>query len=203
MAASRITGGILLRSINKAGRVRGCGFSPKVIGAWLKRKQRSVRFQDWRPMTCAGPVPVSVIKQAVSWSKYNFSWDMSLCKPPSGTSDAKRASTTPLMIGSGRTGSAGIFVDSASLADFRTYRRFRTWKWHRERRSPFRKADYSLLWISRRNAPIDILGPCGPSGRQSRPIALTELSRLHPAETIWFGKGSWPTERQTAAFSGR
>jgi integrase len=118
MAASGIVGGILLRSINKAGRVWGCGFSPKVIGGWLKRKQRSVRFQDWRPMTSAGPVPVSVIKQAMSWSKYNFSWDISLCKQPSGTSDANRASTTPLMIGSGRTGSAGIFVDSASLADF-------------------------------------------------------------------------------------
>ena len=74
---------------------------PRSSGAWLKRKQRSVRFQDWRPMTSAGPVPVSVIKQAVSWSKYNSSWDMSLCKQPSGTSDANSASTTLLMIGSG------------------------------------------------------------------------------------------------------
>jgi integrase len=31
MAASRIASGILLRSINKAGRVCGVGFSPKVI----------------------------------------------------------------------------------------------------------------------------------------------------------------------------
>jgi hypothetical protein len=40
MAASRITGGILLRSINKAGRVWGCGFSPKVIWGVVKEKAK-------------------------------------------------------------------------------------------------------------------------------------------------------------------
>ena len=51
-------------------------------------------------MTFVGPVPVSVIKQAVSWSKYNSCWDMSLCKQPSATLDANSASTTLSMIGS-------------------------------------------------------------------------------------------------------
>ena len=40
MAASGITGGILLRSINKAGRVWGCGFSPKVIWGVVKEKAK-------------------------------------------------------------------------------------------------------------------------------------------------------------------
>jgi integrase len=40
MAASGIAGGILLRSINKAGRVWGCGFSPKVIWGVVKEKAK-------------------------------------------------------------------------------------------------------------------------------------------------------------------
>ena len=39
-AASGIAGGILLRSINKAGRVWGCGFSPKVIWGVVKEKAK-------------------------------------------------------------------------------------------------------------------------------------------------------------------
>jgi hypothetical protein len=40
MAASEIAGGILLRSINKAGRVWGGGFSPKVIWGVVKEKEK-------------------------------------------------------------------------------------------------------------------------------------------------------------------
>ena len=74
---------------------------PRSSGAWLKRKQRSVRFQVWRPMTSAGPVPVSVIRQAVNWSKSSSYWDTFLCRQPSDTSGANSASTTRSMIGSG------------------------------------------------------------------------------------------------------
>jgi hypothetical protein len=40
MAASGIAAGILLRSINKAGRVWGAGFSPKVIWGVVKEKAK-------------------------------------------------------------------------------------------------------------------------------------------------------------------
>ena len=100
MAASGIAGGILLRSINKAGRVWGCGFSPKVIWGVVKEQAKFVRFQLWRPMTSAGPAPVSVIRQAVSWSKSSSYRDMSLCKRPSDTWAASNASTMQSMTGS-------------------------------------------------------------------------------------------------------
>lgn len=57
MSASGITGGILLRSINKAGQVRGGGFSPKVIWGVVKEKARICEFPDLAPhnlrRTCA------------------------------------------------------------------------------------------------------------------------------------------------------
>ena len=57
MAASRITGGILLRSINKAGRVWGCGFSPKVIWGVVKEKAKVCEIPGLAPhdlrRTCA------------------------------------------------------------------------------------------------------------------------------------------------------
>ena len=48
-----------------------------------------MRFRLSRPMTCVGPVPVSVIKRVVSWNKSSSYWDTSPCKRPSDTSDAK------------------------------------------------------------------------------------------------------------------
>jgi site-specific recombinase XerC len=72
MAASGIAGGILLRSINKAGRVWGTGFSPKVI--WGRGEGES---------------------------KSSSYWDTSLCKRQSDTSVANSASITQSMIGSG------------------------------------------------------------------------------------------------------
>jgi hypothetical protein len=116
MAAFGIGGGILLRSINKAGRVWGCGFGPKVIWGVVKEKAKVCEIPALAPMTSAGPVAVSVIKRAVNWSKSSSYWDISLCKQPSDTSDANSASTTLLMIGSGLNRSAGI-VEFASLAD--------------------------------------------------------------------------------------
>ena len=72
----------------------GTGFSPKVIWAWSRRKQRSVNFGLSRPMTCVGRVPVAVIKRVVSWNKSSFYWDTSPCKRPSDTSDANSGSAT-------------------------------------------------------------------------------------------------------------
>ena len=59
-----------------------------------------------------GPVPVSVIKQEVNWSKSSSYWDMSLCRRPSDTSGANSASTTRLMIG---LGSSRIRQDSRGI----------------------------------------------------------------------------------------
>jgi len=56
MTAAGIVDGILLRSINKAGRVWGCGFSPKVIWGVVKEKAKIWRFQLWRPTTSGAPV---------------------------------------------------------------------------------------------------------------------------------------------------
>ncbi|MDT7817258.1 MAG: hypothetical protein QOH35_1931 [Acidobacteriaceae bacterium] len=42
MATSGIADGILLRSINKGGRVWGDGFSPKVIWGVVKEKAKNV-----------------------------------------------------------------------------------------------------------------------------------------------------------------
>ena len=56
-AASGITAGILLRSINKAGRVWGFGFSPKVIWGVVKRKAKDCEIPALAPhvlrRTCA------------------------------------------------------------------------------------------------------------------------------------------------------
>jgi hypothetical protein len=101
MTAAGIVDGILLRSINKAGRVWGWGFSPKVTGVWLRRKQRSVRFQLWRPTTSVAPVRACVISREGSWSKSSFFWGTSQCRRPSGTSDANSGSIMRLTIGSG------------------------------------------------------------------------------------------------------
>ena len=76
--ASGIADGILLRSINKAGRVWGAASVPKSFGAWSRRKQKSVRFRHSRHMTSVGPVPVSVIRQAASSSK-SSSFGTCLC----------------------------------------------------------------------------------------------------------------------------
>jgi integrase len=101
MAASGIAGGILFRSINKAGRVWGSGFSPKVIWGVVKEKTKFCEIPALAPHDLRRTCAVSVIRQAVSWSKSSSYWDMSLCKQPSDTSDANSASTTRSMIGSG------------------------------------------------------------------------------------------------------
>jgi integrase len=58
MAASGIAGGILPRSINKAGRVWGCGFSPEVVWGVVKEKGKLCEIpalapHDLRRRTCA------------------------------------------------------------------------------------------------------------------------------------------------------
>lgn len=49
MAASGIAGGILLRSINKAGRVWGGAFSPKVIWGVVKEKAKICQIPALAP----------------------------------------------------------------------------------------------------------------------------------------------------------
>ncbi len=57
MAAARITTGTLFRSINKAGRIWGTGFSPKVIWGVVKQKARDCKIPSLAPhdlrRTCA------------------------------------------------------------------------------------------------------------------------------------------------------
>jgi hypothetical protein len=77
------------------------GSAPRLFGEWSRRKQGSVTFQLSHRMTSVGPVPVSVIRQAVSWSRFSSYWDTFLCKQPSDTSVANSASTTRPVIGSG------------------------------------------------------------------------------------------------------
>ena len=93
MEASGIADGILLRSINKAGRVWGAGFSPKVIWGVVKEKAEICESPRSRRMTfVAGPVLVCVIGRVVSWSRFSFYWAMSRCRRPSDISDANSAS---------------------------------------------------------------------------------------------------------------
>jgi site-specific recombinase XerD len=57
MTAAEITSGTLLRSINKAGRIWGNGFSPKVIWGVVKEKAKTCGIQSLAPhdlrRTCA------------------------------------------------------------------------------------------------------------------------------------------------------
>ena len=57
MTAAGIKSGTLLRSINKAGRIRGNGFSPKAIWGVVKEKAKACDIQSFAPhdlrRTCA------------------------------------------------------------------------------------------------------------------------------------------------------
>src|SRR5579859_5170355 len=76
--ASGIAGGILLRSINKAGRVWGYGFSPKVIWGVVKEKAKICEIPALAPHDLRRTCARLCHQQVVSWSKYNSYWDMSL-----------------------------------------------------------------------------------------------------------------------------
>jgi len=54
-----INSGSLLRSINKAGRIWGHGFTPKVIWAIVKLNAKVAALHLWHCTTCDGPVPSS------------------------------------------------------------------------------------------------------------------------------------------------
>ncbi len=69
MTASGIANGTCFDQSTKLAESGVSASAPRSSGALLRRKRRSVRFQLWRPMTFAGPVPVSVIKQVVNRSK--------------------------------------------------------------------------------------------------------------------------------------
>ena len=93
-AASGIADGILLRSINKAGRVWGAGFSPKVIWGVVKEKAKICEIPDLAPhdlrRTCA-----RLCHQAGGErNKSSSYWDMYPCKRLSDTLDANSGSAT-------------------------------------------------------------------------------------------------------------
>jgi site-specific recombinase XerD len=101
MAASGVADGILLRSINKAGRVWGCGFSPKVIWGVVKERAMICEIPALAPhdlrRTCA-----RLCHQAGGeLDQIQFNWGMDLCKQRNDTSDANSASTTRSIIGLG------------------------------------------------------------------------------------------------------
>jgi len=66
-----INAGPLLRSINKAGRIWGDGFTPKAIWAIVKANAKSLVWQRSHRTTCDGPVRGFATRQAASWNKFS------------------------------------------------------------------------------------------------------------------------------------
>jgi hypothetical protein len=66
MRAAGITTGTLLRSINKASRIWGTGFSPKVIWGVVKRKAKDCEIPSLPRTTFAGLAPVFAIRPVVN-----------------------------------------------------------------------------------------------------------------------------------------
>ena len=67
-----INSGPLLRSINKAGRIWGHGFTPKVIWAIVKLNAKVAALHLWHCTTCDGPVHDCAIRQAANWRRFSF-----------------------------------------------------------------------------------------------------------------------------------
>jgi hypothetical protein len=83
-ALAAITSGPLFRAINKAGRVWGNGFTPKVIWSIVKAGAVGCGLQGSPRMTCAGHVPDCAIRLAVSSNRSSFSSDTFQSKPQNG-----------------------------------------------------------------------------------------------------------------------
>ena len=66
MTGSGIVDGILLRSIDKAGRVWGCGFSPKVICGVVKDKAKICEIPTLAPHDLRRTCALFVTRQVVS-----------------------------------------------------------------------------------------------------------------------------------------
>jgi hypothetical protein len=64
MQASGITMGTLLRSINKAGRIWGAGFSPRVIWGVVKEKAKN------------GEIPATFLEQSVRGDVRLLTWKL-------------------------------------------------------------------------------------------------------------------------------
>ena len=64
----------LLRSINKAGRIWGHGFTPKVIWAIVKVTRKAVVCQQSHRTTCDVPVHGCAIRQEASWNFCSHIW---------------------------------------------------------------------------------------------------------------------------------
>ena len=109
--AASINAGPLLRSINKAGKIWGDGFTPKVIWAIVKANAKSCglptvaphdlrRYAESRtmPSRCAVcgidvvPVHDCAIRLAANWNRFNFCWVTSPSKRRNATSGASSVS---------------------------------------------------------------------------------------------------------------
>lgn len=116
MAASGIASGILLRSINKAGRIWGCGLSPKVIWDVVKDKAKTCEIPALAPhdlrRTCArlchqAGGELEQIQFLLGYVSVQTTERYLGCKQRFHNAVNDR----------NRTGSAGIRVDFASPAD--------------------------------------------------------------------------------------
>jgi hypothetical protein len=83
--AAGITTGTLLRSVNKAGRIWGTGFSPKVIWGVVKQKARDCETRLWPRTTSGAHAPVCAIRRAGNWSRFSFCWVTFRCRRPNAT----------------------------------------------------------------------------------------------------------------------
>lgn len=97
--ASRSTTGPLLRSINKAGRIWGHGFTPKVIWAIVKANAKSCGLPTVAPRDLRRYAPAYAILPAANWIKSNSCSGTFRSRPQNDTSAASRSCRTPSMTG--------------------------------------------------------------------------------------------------------
>jgi hypothetical protein len=106
---------ILLRSINKAGKLWGTGFSPKVIWGVVKQKKMTERSRGWNCTTSGAHAPVSAIRPVVNWNRFSFCWDMFQCKRRNAIWAANSDSVTRSTIVLAWTQRGGISLDPTPL----------------------------------------------------------------------------------------
>jgi site-specific recombinase XerD len=87
-----ITGGPVLRAINKAGRLWGTGMSPKVLWDVVRRRLHVPASKSWRPTTFAAPALVSVTWPVANSTKFSFCSATCQSRQRSAISDASRNS---------------------------------------------------------------------------------------------------------------
>jgi hypothetical protein len=83
-ALAAITSGPLFRAINKAGRVWGNGFTPKVIWSIVKEGAVGCGLTGLAPHDLGRTLPDCAIRLAVSSNRSSFSSDTFQSKPQNG-----------------------------------------------------------------------------------------------------------------------